>query len=64
MTTCYDCDNSTYWCDYCYYEADWYYAEATDYSRSEYIKLPEEVALADIFIMDGSDWEPAFPIEN
>lgn len=64
MTTCYDCSNSAYYCDYCYFEEEWYYGEFVDYSRSEYINQPEEVALADIFIMEGSVWEPAFPIES
>lgn len=63
MTTCYDCAESAYWCDYCYYEADWSYSDFWGY-EAEYDYLPEEVALADIFIMEGSDWEPAFPIES
>ena len=63
MTTCYDCDSRAYLCDYCYYEDSYDYEPFTDY-EDEYAYLPEEVALADIFIMDGSNWEPAFPIEN
>ena len=63
MTTCYDCDSRAYYCDYCYYEAAWAYEDYEVYVETEYDYLPDEVALADIFIMEGSDWEPAFPLE-
>lgn len=57
MITCHVCDNLAYYCDDCYYEDFIYYYE-------ERVEQPEEVALADIFIMEGSVWEPAFPLES